>query len=63
MHTIRIFNAGSSTLLGGARIFEHAGGVLVGEPVVARGASASAGQGVTWVATPTVLGDREWRVA
>ena len=62
MHTIRIFNAGSSTLLGGARIFEHAGGVLVGSPWWLE-ASASAGRGVTWVATPTVSHDREWRVA
>jgi predicted phosphodiesterase len=62
MHTIRIFNAGSSTLLGGARIFEHAGGVLVGSPWWLE-ASASAGRGVTWAATPSVSHDREWRVA
>jgi Icc protein len=62
MHTIRIFNAGSSTLLGGARIFEHAGGVLIGSPWWLE-ASASEGRGVTWVATPTVSHDREWRVA
>lgn len=61
-HTIRIFNAGSSTLLGGVRIFEHAGGVLVGSPWWLE-ASASAGRGVTWAATPTVSHDREWRVA
>jgi predicted phosphodiesterase len=61
-HTINIFNAGSSTLLGGARIFEHAGGVLVGSPWWLE-ASASAGRGVTWAATPTVSHDREWRVA
>ena len=62
MHTIRIFNAGSSTILGGARVFEHAGGVLVGSPWWLE-ASASEGRGVTWAATPTVSHDREWRVA
>jgi 3',5'-cyclic AMP phosphodiesterase CpdA len=62
MHTIQIFNAGSSTILGGARIFEHAGGVLVGSPWWLE-ASGSAGRGVTWAATPSVSHDREWRVA
>jgi Icc protein len=62
MHTVRIFNAGSSTILGGARIFEHAAGVLVNSPWWLE-ASASPGRGVTWVATPTVSHDREWRVA
>jgi 3',5'-cyclic AMP phosphodiesterase CpdA len=62
MHAIRIFNAGSSTLLGGARVFEHAGGVLVNSPWWLE-ASALPGRGVTWAATPTVSHDREWRVA
>lgn len=62
MHTIQIFNAGSSTILGGARIFEHAGGVLVGSPWWLE-ASGSAGRGVTWAATPSVSHNREWRVA
>jgi 3',5'-cyclic AMP phosphodiesterase CpdA len=62
LHSVRIFNAGSSTLLGGARVFEHAGGVLVGHPWWLE-ASALPGQGVTWAATPTVSHDREWRVA
>jgi hypothetical protein len=62
MHTVRIFNAGSSTILGGVRIFEHAGGVLVNNPWWLE-ASASAGRGVTWAATPAVSHDREWRVA
>jgi Icc protein len=62
MHSIRIFNAGSSTLLGGARVFEHAGGVLVGNPWWLE-ASAQPGRGVSWVATPAVSHDREWRVA
>jgi len=61
-HTIRIFNAGSSTLLGGARIFEHTGGVLVSSPWWLE-ASATEGRGVTWAATPAVSHDREWRVA
>src|SRR5215831_12818608 len=30
--SVHVYNAGSSTELGGARIFEHAGGVLVNEP-------------------------------
>jgi predicted phosphodiesterase len=62
MHTVQIFNAGSSTILGGARIFEHAGGVLVGSPWWLE-ASGSTGRGVTWAATPSVSHDREWRVA
>jgi len=62
MHTIRIFNAGSSTLLGGVRVFEHAGGVLVSSPWWLE-ASASGERGVNWVATPSVSHDREWRVA
>jgi 3',5'-cyclic AMP phosphodiesterase CpdA len=62
MHTVRIFNAGSSTILGGVRIFEHTAGVLVNSPWWLE-ASASPGRGVTWVATPTVSHDREWRVA
>jgi 3',5'-cyclic-AMP phosphodiesterase len=62
MHAIRIFNAGSSTLLGGVRVFEHAGGVLVNSPWWLE-ASASEGRGVNWAATPSVSHDREWRVA
>jgi Icc protein len=62
MHALRIFNAGSSTLLGGARVFEHAGGVLVNNPWWLE-ASALPGQGVSWAATPAVFHDREWRVA
>ncbi|HVZ71336.1 MAG TPA: metallophosphoesterase [Polyangia bacterium] len=62
MHTVRIFNAGSSTILGGARVFEHAGGVLVNSPWWLE-SSESPGQGVSWAATPTVSHDREWRVA
>jgi 3',5'-cyclic-AMP phosphodiesterase len=62
MHTVRIFNAGSSTILGGARIFEHAGGVLVNSPWWLE-ASDAPGQGVSWAVTPTVSHDREWRVA
>jgi Icc protein len=62
LHTIRVFNAGSSTMLGGARVFEHVGGVLVNAPWWLE-ASAIPGQGVTWAATPTVSHDREWRAA
>lgn len=62
VNAVRIFNAGSSTLLGGARVFEHAGGVLVGNPWWLEAASLP-GQGVTWAATPSVSHDREWRVA
>jgi Icc protein len=62
MHTVRIFNAGSSTILGGVRVFEHAGGVLVNNPWWLETSDAP-GQGVSWAATPTVSHDREWRVA
>jgi predicted phosphodiesterase len=62
MHAVRIFNAGSSTILGGARVFEHAGGVLVNSPWWLETSDAP-GQGVSWAATPTVSHDREWRVA
>jgi 3',5'-cyclic AMP phosphodiesterase CpdA len=62
MHTTHIFNAGSSTILGGARVFEHADGVLVNGPWWLE-ASASPGRGVSWAATPAVSHDREWRVA
>jgi Icc protein len=62
MHTVQIFNAGSSTLLGGARVFEHAGGVLVSSPWWLE-TSEAPGQGVSWAATPTVSHDREWRIA
>jgi 3',5'-cyclic AMP phosphodiesterase CpdA len=62
MHTVRIFNAGSSTILGGARVFEHTGGVLVSSPWWLE-TSDEPGQGVSWAATPTVSHDREWRVA
>jgi hypothetical protein len=62
LHAVRIFNAGSSTLLGGARVFEHADGVLVGNPWWLE-AEALPGQGITWAATPSVSHDREWRVA
>jgi Icc protein len=62
LHTVRIFNAGSSTILGGARVFEHAGGVLVNGPWWLETSDAP-GQGVSWAATPTVSHDREWRVA
>jgi 3',5'-cyclic AMP phosphodiesterase CpdA len=62
LHAVRIFNAGSSTLLGGGRVFEHADGVLVGNPWWLETATLP-GQGVSWAATPSVSHDREWRVA
>jgi hypothetical protein len=62
-HPVRIYNAGSSTLLGGARVFEHADGRAGRQPVVARGGHVCRGQGVTWAATPSVSHDREWRVS
>jgi 3',5'-cyclic-AMP phosphodiesterase len=62
MNTVRIYNAGSSTSLGGARVFEHAGGVLVNGPWWLQ-ASAVPGRGLSWAATPTVSHDREWRAA
>jgi len=48
---VRIYNAGSSTLLGGVRIFEHAGGRLVNGPWWLQATSAP--DGVTsWAAAP-----------
>jgi 3',5'-cyclic-AMP phosphodiesterase len=40
---VQVYNAGSSTELGGVRVFEHAGGVLVNDPWWLQVATRSAG--------------------
>jgi 3',5'-cyclic AMP phosphodiesterase CpdA len=48
---VHVYNAGSSTHLGGVRVFEHAGGVLVNEPWWLQAGTAP--NGVTaWAAAP-----------
>jgi Icc protein len=59
---VSVFNAGSSTELGGARVFEHVDGALVGGPWWLE-ASALPGRGVSWAASPTVAHGQAWQMA
>jgi 3',5'-cyclic AMP phosphodiesterase CpdA len=49
--TVQVFNAGSSTELGGVRVFEHAGGELVCDPWWLQAATRSSGV-PAWAAEP-----------